>query len=86
MRKRQILFTTESTPPSERVWLELDRIVSVEVSSEEQGYPVESALLGDDGHSSRAANPGTQIVRLVFDSFAAEPLPFCSEEFVDLPN
>jgi hypothetical protein len=67
MRKRQILLTTESTPPSEQAWLKIDRIASVEVTSEEQGYPVESALVGDDGHGWRAANPGTQIVRLVFD-------------------
>jgi hypothetical protein len=67
MRKRQILLTTESTPPSEQAWLKIDRIASVEVTSEEQGFPVESALVGDDGHGWRAANPGTQIVRLVFD-------------------
>jgi hypothetical protein len=67
MRKRQILSTTDSTPPSEQAWLELDRIASVEVTSEEQGYPVESALVGDNGEGWRAANPGTQIVRLVFD-------------------
>ena len=67
MRKRQIFLTTEGTPPSEHSWLELDRIASVEVTSEEQGYPVECALVGDDARGWRAANPGTQIVRLVFD-------------------
>jgi hypothetical protein len=67
MRKRQILLTTESTSPSEEAWLEIDRTASVEVTSEEPGYPVESALLGDDGQGWRAANSGTQIVRIVFD-------------------
>ena len=67
MRKRQIFLTTESTRPPEQAWLELDRIASVEVTSEEQDYPVESALVEDDGRGWRAANSGTQIVRLVFD-------------------
>jgi hypothetical protein len=67
MRKRQIPLTTEGTPPSQQAWLELDRIASVEFTSEEQGYAVESALVGDDSRGWRAANPRTQIVRLVFD-------------------
>ena len=66
MRKHQILLS-ESAPPSEQAWLDIDRIASVEVTSEEQGYPIESALVGDDGQGWRAASPGTQIVRIVFD-------------------
>jgi hypothetical protein len=30
-------------------------------------YPIESALVGEAGQGWRAANPGTQIVRIVFD-------------------
>ncbi len=67
MRKHQILLTTQSTPPSDQAWLEIECTASVEVTSEEEGYPIESALLGKDGHGWRAANPGTQIIRLIFD-------------------
>jgi len=40
---------------------------AVEVSSEEEDYPVESALLSRETQGWRASRPGTQTVRLVFD-------------------
>jgi hypothetical protein len=39
----------------------------VEVTSEEDGYPIESALLEAENHGWRAANPGPQTIRLIFD-------------------
>ena len=39
----------------------------VEVTSEEDGYPVESALIGDDKEGWRAASKGSQTIRLIFD-------------------
>jgi len=39
----------------------------VEVTSEENGYPIESALLEAESPGWRAANPGPQTIRLVFD-------------------
>jgi hypothetical protein len=47
--------------------MDLDRIASVEVSSEEADYPIESALLMEGKRGWRAAEPGTQIIRLIFD-------------------
>ena len=47
MRKRQISPTPPSVPPSGQAWLDVDRTALVEVTSEENGYPIESALLGD---------------------------------------
>jgi hypothetical protein len=44
----------------------MDRIASVEVTSEQPGYPIESALRGES-RGWRAANPGTQIARMIFD-------------------
>ena len=67
MRKRQITTTPPVAPPSGQAWLDLDRAASVEVTSEEDGYPIESALLGAENRGWRAANPGTQTIRLVFD-------------------
>jgi hypothetical protein len=67
MRKCQILSTTQSAPPSDQAWIEIDRSASVEVTSEEDGYPIESALLGEENRGWRAAHPGTQIIRLIFD-------------------
>jgi len=47
--------------------MDVDRIASVEVSSEDIDYPIESALLLEGKGGWRAANSGTQTVRLLFD-------------------
>lgn len=39
----------------------------VEVTSEEEDYPIESALLSRETPGWRASRPGAQTVRLVFD-------------------
>jgi hypothetical protein len=69
MRKRQILPTLQGAEPFDQAWLDMDRNVLVEVTSEEEAYPIESALLPDENENCgwRAANPGTQIIRAIFD-------------------
>jgi hypothetical protein len=47
--------------------MDLERIASVEVSSEAPDYPIESALSLEGKRGWRAAYPGTQKVRLIFD-------------------
>jgi hypothetical protein len=66
MRKRQISPTPASVRPSSESWLDVDGAASVEVTSEENGFPIESALLGVEG-GWRAADAGTQTIRLIFD-------------------
>ena len=66
MRKSLIAPISQTDPASDQVWLDMDRIASVEVTSEQPGYPIESALRGES-RGWRAANPGTQIVRMIFD-------------------
>jgi hypothetical protein len=67
MRKRQISPTPASEPPSNSTWLDVDSAALVEVTSEENGFPIESALLGVEDRGWRAANSGTQTIRLIFD-------------------
>jgi len=67
MRKRLISPTPPSVPPPDQAWLDLDRTAVVEVTSEENGYPIESALLEGENRGWRAANSGTQTIRLIFD-------------------
>jgi hypothetical protein len=67
MRKRQISPTPPSIPPSGQAWLDVERTALVEVTSEENDYPIESALQETENHGWRAANPGTQTIRLIFD-------------------
>jgi hypothetical protein len=66
MRKRQISPTPASEPPSSSTWLDVEHKALVEVTSEENGFPIESALLGVEG-GWRAADTGTQTIRLIFD-------------------
>ncbi len=67
MRKRQISPTPPSVPPSGQTWLDVDRTAVVDVTSEENGYPIESALLGVADRGWRSANSGTQTIRLIVD-------------------
>ena len=67
LRKRLISQTLPGPRLSPQAWLNLDRTASVEVTSEEDGYPIEFALLGDEKLGWRAASAGTQTIRLIFD-------------------
>ena len=66
MHKRIIGVTQEAAIASEE-WLDLGTRATVEVSSEADGYPIENALQPGTGAGWRAAQPGTQTVRLIFD-------------------
>jgi hypothetical protein len=67
VRKTQITRIPQGTPLRDQAWMDVDRIASVEVSSEESDHPIESALLLEGKRGWRAANPGTQTIRLIFD-------------------
>jgi len=65
MRKRIITLTPN--PTTDRPWLDLERTASVEITSEDNAFPIESALSQKGGYGWRAAGPGVQTIRLVFD-------------------
>jgi hypothetical protein len=67
MRKRQVSPVPLSVTPSGQAWLDVDSAALVEVTSEQNGFPIESALLGGENQGWRAAYPGTQTIRLIFD-------------------
>ncbi len=67
MRKRITGPDTESVSPSHQQWLNVEHLAQVEVSSEDPGHPVESALIPGAGPGWRAAQPGPQTIRLLFD-------------------
>jgi hypothetical protein len=46
--------------------LDLERLARVEVTSEDAAHPIEAALM-PGGQGWRAAQPGEQVVRLLFD-------------------
>jgi hypothetical protein len=67
MRKRLITPIPQASTPDDEGWLDLDRAAVVEVTSEEKEYPVESALVSGEMWGWRAADSGTQTIRLIFD-------------------
>lgn len=51
----------------EQNWLSLESIAEVEITSEDSAYPIENALLPNQGLGWRAATTGEQTIRLLFD-------------------
>ena len=66
MRKR-LITPIPGAPPIERDWLDVGSVASVEITSEDRAHPIESALLAGEKRGWRAAEPGPQTVRLLFD-------------------
>lgn len=52
---------------SHRRGLDLEKIASVEVTSEDNALPTDAALSLKDTQGWRAAEPGAQTIRLIFD-------------------
>jgi hypothetical protein len=67
MRKTIIDSVSEMTPHSQDNWLDVESLARVEISSEEAAHPIESALIPGRGPGWRAAQPGKQTIRVVFD-------------------
>ena len=67
MRKRIIQkIQPDISLAGEDDWLKVEDLVEVEVTSEDNAHPIESALLPNPGSGWRAAEPGKQTVRLIF--------------------
>src|SRR5438045_7299954 len=67
MRKRLVTPMLETVRSSGEAWLDIERAAIVEITSEEKDYPVESAFASGEAQGWRAAEPGPQTIRLVFD-------------------
>ena len=67
MRKRLINPTTEPPGTPGQAWLDLEHAAVVEVTSEDKDFPVESVFASEDARGWRAAAPGSQTIRLIFD-------------------
>jgi hypothetical protein len=67
MRKRVIRTAPMETEPSEQGWLDLEKLAQVEVTSEDAACPIEAALVPGEESGWRAAQPGPQTIRLLFD-------------------
>jgi hypothetical protein len=70
MRKRIIGHGPREVSAVEPVWLDLEHLAQVEITSEDINHPIESALIPSIGSGWQAAQPGEQTICLLFD----EPL------------
>lgn len=67
MRKRVTNDGPGQAAPSEEGWLDLETLALVEITSEEAAHPVEAALAEGCGAGWRAAQPGEQVMHVLFD-------------------
>jgi hypothetical protein len=67
MRKRLVTPTPERVRTHGEDWLDVERAAVVEVTSEDKDFPIESAFVSADARGWRAAAPGNQTIRLLFD-------------------
>jgi hypothetical protein len=69
MRKRIIGSPKIGSEPagSNKKWLDLGQIATVEVTSEDPNFPVEGAFLSDSDAGWRASEDGEQRLRIIFD-------------------
>ena len=67
MRKRVIKPPATEAAAAEAEWLDVEKLAQVEVTSEDPTHPIESALVPSEEGGWRAAQPGQQTIRVVFD-------------------
>ena len=67
MRKRLITSAPQDMQVDRDHRLDLSTTALVEITSEEKDYPIESALILGESKGWRAAEPGPQTIRLIFD-------------------
>lgn len=67
MRKRLITPTPENIQTHEDRWLDVERAATIEITSEDKEFPIEAAFVSGVARGWRAATPGSQTIRLIFD-------------------
>ena len=67
MRKRIGPARTNGQQQSDQAWLELEQIATVEVTSEDPDFPIESVFNSMTGQGWRASHGGEQQIRIIFD-------------------
>ena len=72
MRKRIVSADrTIAGPGPGSQWLDLGQLATVEVTSEDPNFPIESVFSANRGPSWRASQKGEQQIRLIFDQALA---------------
>ena len=67
MRKRIVESDHTLLSGKDEGWLNLEQIATVEVTSEDASFSIESAFCSKDGPGWRASGSGEQRIRIIFD-------------------
>lgn len=67
MQKQIITQPIEIELPTQQSWLDLEHLAQIVLSSEDEAYPIELAFTSNEEEGWRAAQPGEQTIRLLFD-------------------
>ena len=67
MRKRIIKQDQKAARSPGQEWLDVEGLAEVEITSEDVAHPIESALLPGRASGWRAAGPGQQTIRVLFN-------------------
>lgn len=67
MRKLIVNRSSKESVSTDQTWLDLERLARVEITSEETGHSIESALTTGGGPGWLASETGKQTIRLLFD-------------------
>ncbi|MDR9501093.1 MAG: hypothetical protein RI601_04805 [Desulfurivibrionaceae bacterium] len=67
MRKRIIRPGQEMGSEPEGYWLNLEEVAEAEITSEDPEHPIENALIPGSSSGWRAAQPGDQTIRILFN-------------------
>jgi hypothetical protein len=78
---KRIISKPQQTVQPDRKWLKIDEIAEVEITSEEETYPIEGALIQGLESGWRASEPGPQTIRLIFNQ--PQPLSYIYLSFVE---
>lgn len=67
MRKKLIEGIPRDSKTPDTDWLQVEHLAGVELTSEDAAHPIESVFQGATSSGWRAAEPGKQTIRLLFD-------------------
>ena len=88
MRKRIVRQPAiQSEPVSAETWINLEQIVTVQVTSEDPDFPIESVFDGNSQVGWRALEKGKQQIQLIFDQpmFSSSLIQWAYLTVVTLP-
>src|SRR5919197_1037563 len=65
--RKELTHASPGKQMPDQPWIDLERVTRVELTSEDAAHPIEAALVPGSETGWRAAVPGDQTIRIIFD-------------------